>query len=384
MKILIWNEGDYLMEDMLTVCEKNQCAGCMACVDICPRKAISVVDDIEHMNAVIDATLCVKCDMCHKVCQKKHPADLRKPQKWLQGWGNENIRATSSSGGFGQEIMRAMIRNGGAVAACKLKEGEFKFELFEDEYRIPEFIGSKYVKSNPTGIYQTVKDRLKTGKKVLFIGLPCQVSAMRNYVKDDKNLYTVDLICHGSPSAKLLHKAISEYGYDLKKVKAIYFRSADKFAIETQPVPIVPKGVQDRYTMAFLSGLCYTENCYSCHYAQTERVGDLTIGDSWGTELSGELAKGVSLALCQTGKGKEMLDMMDFNFYDVDFNAAIQNNHQLRHPSELPQERKNFFEDLHRGKSFRQAVFHAYPKTCFKQSIKELLIKMKLYSGGGQ
>ena len=368
---------------MNTVCDANMCAGCMACIDICPRKAISVVDDIEYMNAVIDDTLCIKCNMCYKVCQKNHPADLRKPQKWIQGWGDESTRAVSSSGGFGQEIMRAILCNGGAVAACKLTKGEFRFELFEDESRIPEFIGSKYVKSNPAGIYQAVKDKLKTGKKVLFIGLPCQVSSMRNYVKDDRNLYTVDLICHGSPSVKLLHKAIWEYGYNLAEAKAIYFRSVDKFAIETQPTRIVPKGVQDCYTMAFLNGLCYTENCYSCHYAQTERVGDLTIGDSWGTKLSGEeLSKGVSLALCQTDKGKEMLDMMNFNFFDVDLENAIRNNHQLRHPSKLSQEREKFFKDLHKGKSFRTAVFNAYPKTCIKQSIKSFLIKMNLYSGG--
>ena len=368
---------------MNTVCDVNMCAGCMACVDICPRKAISVVDDIEYMNAVIDDTLCINCNMCHKVCQKNHPADLRKPQKWLQGWGEENVRAASSSGGFGQEIMRSILRNGGVVAACKLSGREFKFELFEDEKRIPEFIGSKYVKSNPIGIYQAVKDKLKSGKKVLFIGLPCQVSSMRNYVRDDRNLYTVDLICHGSPSVKILQQAMEEYGHNLTEVRAIYFRSADKFAIETQPIRIVSKGVQDRYTMAFLNGLCYTENCYSCRYAQTERAGDITIGDSWGTELSGELSKGVSLALCQTEKGQELLDMMDFNFYDVNIENAIQCNHQLRHPSDCPKNRKKFFDDLRKGKSFKQAVFSAYPKTCIKQSVKELLIKMKLYSGGG-
>ena len=98
--------------------------------------------------------------------------------------------------------------------------------------------------------------------------------------------------------------------------------------------------------------------------------------------MSGELSKGVSLALCQTEKGQELLDMMDFNFYDVDIDAAIQNNHQLRHPSELPQEREKFFKDLRKGKSFKQAVFCAYPKTCIKQCVKELLIKMGLYSGG--
>lgn len=362
-----------------TVCVKNKCAGCMACIDICPRKAISVVDDVEYMNAFIDERLCVKCGACYKVCQKNHPANLRNPQKWLQGWGTESTRETSSSGGFGQEIMRTMLRNGGAVAACKLNAGKFGFELFEDESKILEFIGSKYVKSDPTGIYQAVKDKLKTGKKVLFIGLPCQVSSMKNYVKDNNNLYTIDLICHGSPSIKILRQAVKEYGYDLSQIKTIYFRHSNRFAIETLPMRIVPEGIQDQYTLAFLKGLCYTENCYSCNYAQIKRVGDLTIGDSWGTELSSELSKGVSLVLCQTEKGKEMLDMMNFHFYDVNLDDAVRSNHQLKHPSDLPKAREKFFKDLSKGKSFKKAVFNAYPKNCIKQSAKRLLIELNLF-----
>ena len=70
---------------MSTVCQLNQCAGCMACVDICPKSCITIKDDIEYMNAVIDDEICIKCNQCHKVCQKNHPADLRKPVKWYQG-----------------------------------------------------------------------------------------------------------------------------------------------------------------------------------------------------------------------------------------------------------------------------------------------------------
>ena len=76
--------------------------------------------------------------------------------------------------------------------------------------------------------------------------------------------------------------------------------------------------------------------------------------------------------------------MMEFNFYDVEIENAIQSNHQLRYPSDLPQEREKFFEDLRKGKSFKQAVFNVYPKNCIKQSVKELLIKLKLYSVGGE
>ncbi len=113
----------------------------MACVDICPRRAISVVDDMEHMNAIIDLSLCINCNACHKICQNNNPPILKKPKKWLQGWGDEQTRSTSSSGGFGQEVMRAVLRSGGSVAACKFESGEFKFELFDDELRIAEFMG---------------------------------------------------------------------------------------------------------------------------------------------------------------------------------------------------------------------------------------------------
>ena len=58
-----------------------------------------------------------------------------------------------------------------------------------------------------------------------------------------------------------------------------------------------------RNTAMFLNSTSYTENCYECKYAKTERISDLTLGDSWGSRLTeDEIHKGVSLALCQTEK----------------------------------------------------------------------------------
>lgn len=85
---------------MITVCEKGKCTGCMACVDICPRKAISVVDDIEYMNAVIDDTLCINCNMCHKVCQKNHPAEFTKAAKMASGLGRRECESNQFLGRF--------------------------------------------------------------------------------------------------------------------------------------------------------------------------------------------------------------------------------------------------------------------------------------------
>lgn len=39
---------------MKTVCEKDKCVGCMACIDICRKDAISIKDSVKTYNAVID------------------------------------------------------------------------------------------------------------------------------------------------------------------------------------------------------------------------------------------------------------------------------------------------------------------------------------------
>lgn len=66
---------------------------------------------------------------------------------------------------------------------------------------------------------------------MLFIGLPCQVAALNNYIKDKKNLYTVDLICHGSPSPIILEKYLAENYVDIRKIKDLNFRNKDGFGL---------------------------------------------------------------------------------------------------------------------------------------------------------
>ena len=54
---------------MTTVCEKGKCTGCMECIDVCPKKAIKVIDSWMEYNAVIDSEKCIQCNACHSACQ---------------------------------------------------------------------------------------------------------------------------------------------------------------------------------------------------------------------------------------------------------------------------------------------------------------------------
>lgn len=375
----------HLKDGRATVCEPDMCAGCMACVDVCPKNCIEIRDDVEHVNALIREELCIGCGRCHAVCQKNYPAEPKETLEAWQGWANPETRGNSSSGGFASAIMQSFVISGGSVVSCRLKDGDFGFAVACSERELAGFAGSKYVKSNPEGAYKAVLAELKAGRKTLFLGLPCQVSSMRNYVSEkySTDLYCIDLICHGTPSVKVLRKALSEYGCDLDKVERIWFRRNTDFGLTADVHRIVPDGCTDRYTMAFLDGICYTRNCYNCYYAAKNRVGDLTLGDSWGTELKDEEPGGISLALVQTQKGREMLDMAGLQLQPVDYSNALANNHQLRHPTEMTPEHDIFFRGLKEKGSVKKAVFAVWPKRCLKQDAKAFLLQHGWKPSGG-
>ena len=365
---------------MKTVCEKNKCAGCMACVDICPKQAIEVKDELSFYNAEINDK-CIDCGLCHKVCPQNNTPEFIKPKVWYQGWAkDEDVRETSSSGGFATAISLSFVEDGGIVYTCGFDNGMFVFSKATNAEEVKKLKGSKYVKSNPQGVYEHIKKELLAGRNILFIGLPCQVAALINSIDsvDSGKLYTVDLICHGTPSPKLLDYFLKKYNRSLRSMKSISFRKNNKMQIWSDDEGIVTKGASDKYTIAFLKGLTYTENCYKCLFARIERVSDLTLGDSWGSELNEEKDKGISLALCQTDKGKELLQKANVELKNVNLDIAIMNNQQLSQSFIMPKSRANYFKNIKKGKSFNWGVFKCFPKECIKQDVKRVLIKIKL------
>lgn len=134
--------------------------------------------------------------------------------------------------------------------------------------------------------------------------------------------------------------------------------------------------------MTFLNATTYTENCYQCQYARIERSGDITLGDSWGSDLEKSIQdKGVSLVLCQNEKGKELINQTDLTLVDVDLKKAIEYNHQLYQPSQKPKQREVFFKEIRKGYGFKKAVKRCYTKKYLKDIVKTLLYEMKFRGG---
>lgn len=366
---------------MKTVCELNMCNGCMACVEKCHRNAITIKDDLKYYNALIDTKKCVDCGLCTKVCPRENDNDMSKPKWWYQGWADSEIREHASSGGAASAIIRTFIKNGGYVASCLFDSGKFVFEVTNEMAVARKFAGSKYVKSNPEKIYGKIQSLLKANQKVLFIGLPCQVAAVNQFIKDKTNLVTADLICHGTPSPYLLKKCLQEYGHDINTLTDINFRIKSLYELNRDGKPIAAFHTMDNYLIAFLHSYDYTENCYSCKFATLDRVSDITLGDSWGTELSGEVKNGVSLILCQSEKGKELIESAGLNLLDVDINNAISHNEQLNKPSKCSKSRDQFFENYNRYNNFGKALVKTAPGIVAKEKVKSIV--KYIVRGGG-
>lgn len=362
------------------VCAEDMCTGCSLCADLCKKNAITIKDEVSSFNAIINQEKCVDCGLCTRVCQNERISDFMKPIAWFQGWAIESkVREKSSSGGFASALAETIINRNGIVCSCTFDQGEFKFCFIESTAELDRIKGSKYVKSNPHGIYPIIKEYLIKKREVLFLGLPCQVAALKIYIekKYTDYLYTVDLICHGTPSPKLLGSYLREKGIDINKINSLQFRKKDNFRIFCEDKELVPNRAIDWYTYLYLQSVDYTDNCYNCQFAKTDRVSDITIGDSWKSNIGdSEMRKGISLALCQTEKGIQLLKESNLKIFDVDLEQAIMANHQLRHPSAKPIYRNKFFYKFEKTHSFKRATFNCFPQLYLKNMIKILLHKI--------
>ena len=365
---------------MKTVCPAEQCTGCRVCEAKCPKNAIRLIDTLDKVYAEINEDQCIHCGLCERVCPNYNLAQKNEPIEWYQGWANDiDIRKTSSSGGIAAALTLYFIENGGYVCSCYFDKGDFSFHTTNSIEEAHRFAGSKYVKTNPHDAYSKMDELLKKGEKVLFVGLPCQVAALKNFVPKSQqdDLYCIDLICHGAPSAELLKLFLTQHGADIASLDDIKFRTKGRMGLSVKSLAVA--GTIDRYMISFLNALNYTEGCYNCKYACKPRVSDITLGDNWGTELPSELVKGLSLILCMTDKGKKLLKDSDVRLVDVNVEKAVAENGQLNRPSDKHENRDVFFSAIKSGANYDRLVLKILPKQCIRQIAKGMAIKLKLY-----
>ncbi|MCM1508041.1 MAG: Coenzyme F420 hydrogenase/dehydrogenase, beta subunit C-terminal domain [Ruminococcus flavefaciens] len=366
--------------------EKVNCYGCGACSAVCPVNAVSFgLDKQGFYIPQVSMDKCIKCRKCINVCPMDYQPETRKKEDFVQQYysvyADDKRCMKSASGGLFQILSEFVLSRGGVIcgAVYDLEDNTVNHIVagISDVHKI---YGSKYVQSYISAdVLKRIKHELDSGKYVLFSGTPCQIAGLYNFIGNNpERLFTVDIVCHGVSSYGLWNKFISEEFADTR-FSSVCFRSKDKqmSAEEGYCLKIVDrygKVYEERadkcsYYKAYFSGLSIGINCHRCPFAQTERLGDITIGDyipADPKERKGLNPKGNSLAVINSTKGQWLFEESvssagDIHIHCTDIRNAVSHNFSMYKPSVSHAGRKHFFSAVEKS-TLKNAVSESLRK----------------------
>lgn len=373
---------------MINIKDKKDCCGCSACAQRCPKQCITMHNDKEgFLYPIIDTSLCIDCGLCEKVCPILNKNEPQKPLKVYAAYNkNEDVRLKSSSGGIFTQLAEAILNEKGVVFGVKFdKDWMPVFDYAETIADIEFFRGSKYAQATVGNAYKEAEGFLKTGRKVLFSGTPCQIAGLKKYLrKDYENLLTVDIICHGVPSpkvwkiylnetcAKLINNISSKnsnksdnYKYNIENVcfrdKTTGWKDYSfSIKLDTQinsikePIIFSQKFMANDFMQAFLNNTILRPSCYNCPTKQGKSHSDITIADFWGIDkIDPEFDddKGCGAIFINTEKGNNSLSFTQANFKEKSIEEAILYNSSYCKSCNPHVNRKRFFDGLDKATS---------------------------------
>lgn len=368
--------------------DKKGCCGCTACVHICPVNCITMQEDEEgFLYPVIEEEKCIHCHKCEGVCPVQNTKQINTKTETFVGYcTDKEIRKQSSSGGIFSVVAEWIIQQKGVVFGAAF---DINFEVhhiaIETKEELEKLRGSKYVQSRLENVYPEVKQFLQMKRKVLFTGTACQIVGLKNYLnKEDENLYTMDVLCHGVPSPKIWRMYLDEkqkqYHASIKKYE---FRNKENgwnnYSINimfTDKKQYFVRYFEDDFMGMFLGNIDLRPSCYACHFKGFPRISDMTIGDCWGIEKhmpDMDDDKGTSVIMAHSSKGERMIEGVRDNLRlrEATLDKVLPRTAESRRTVEMHPNRRKYWEDVKNGESFENLC--RYVQKNFMQKVLSLL-----------
>ena len=399
---------------MIDIKEKKDCCGCGACVQRCPKSCISMREDNEgFLYPEVDKEMCIDCGLCEKVCPVINQSKERQPLVvYAAKHKDEQIRLASSSGGAFTAIAEPVIEEGGVVFGAKFdKDWSVIHDYTETKEGLAAFRGSKYVQSRIGESYKNAEAFLKTGRKVLFSGTPCQIAGLKRFLsKEYDNLLTVDFICHGVPSPGVWREYLKEETarqcggkntvlthpkdkLEDVRIENISFRNKrlgwKKFSFAlTLSVPdghgtknsvlLTSSKYHNPFLKGFLRDLYLRPSCHDCSTKGFRSNSDLTIADFWviNKYIPHENdKKGSSLLFVHHVKYKN-IETNSMDLIRLDFRNLYLENSMIYVSSKPHKNRDNFFLSYNNKKKSIVSIIKKYYTVSFVQKIKLIIAEL--------
>ena len=284
-----------------------------------------------------------------------------------------------ASGGIFTQLAEKIVAQGGVVYGV-IWDAKRKIARFARATELDELIpmrDSKYVQADVGLVYRDVLADLMAGVRVLFSGTPCHVYALKTFLgKTYENLVSVEVICMGVPSVKLLSKIHAEAFADEADEEKVVFRNKFKTgwlgsclvngpAITAESAKHGIKSDMDFYRV--LAGHhCQRESCYNCIARGHHSGADLTIGDFWHVgrfypEMDDD--KGTSLVLVNSESGRLAFKSIEdeLEVRESDYETALSINRQLVEQLTRSPKRNEFSRLLQAGADLSAMVKRLNP-----------------------
>ena len=210
--------------------------------------------------------------------------------KCYAAWNpSDEDRKGSASGGVATLLARSVISRGGVYFGARWDSSQRRAVIAWTEKDPEKFRGSLYVLADfPRETWQALEAFLKAGRKVLFVGIPCQVAALNALRRQfPGQLICADLLCHGTCAPEDLSAELAFLTSGAEGAVEVSFREGPLFrmAVWSNGMRVsCKKAAQSAYLRGYLEGVTLREACYHCPFASLNRTGDITLGDFIGAE----------------------------------------------------------------------------------------------------
>lgn len=373
---------------MIQINNPEECSGCTACMSICPHKAITMEPDVlGFMYPVVNLGKCVDCGLCETVCSfnPNYETELNFQKPIAIGARHKDITEVmkSRSGALFVAISDFVLNKNGVIYGVGYKDHFIvTHKRAVTQSGRDEFRGSKYVQSDLTGIFKSIKKDLIDGKHVMFVGTACQTAGLNSYIgkRFRNNLLIIDIVCHGTPGPKIWRDYITHLEENFKsKICQINFRDKLKYGWASHRESYkLENGNEISLENSFYRHILFRKSCGKCHFCNLRRPSDITIADFWGWEKQNTNLnrdnRGLNLVLINTNKGWEVFNGIKsvLEYFTANNDSYLQPN--LCHPTPNHPYRDVFEED-YKNKGFQYAFNHDYDRPSIKDRVRRLGIK---------
>lgn len=376
----------------------NKCTGCGLCSFVCPKDAIQIKEDPSRKHFIfplIDNEKCINCRLCLNKCPNHNvPSKPLNLESKVFHYRRENEKELikSSSGGAFQAIAKLLFNGNCSIYGAAWNGFKVEHKRIDSLEELDALLSSKYVQSYiDKSIYKDIKEDIKNGMMVIFSGTPCQIAAVSMLLNESekKNLYLVELLCHGVPNQwafdqcikyenRLIKGQITNFSF---RYKVDNYSENRKFRYEylkgDQKYQLIADNVFFPYYRYFHTCSIYRDSCYECNF-RTNRLGDIVIGDLW---YASEMVKSIkcdwshSVMVPLTEKGEELANKLA-ELTSLSIKDVTEHNGSFLYNKAPDKKYEGFYKELEsieNYKKMRPSLFKIKAPKDIKNTVKFFL-----------